>query len=754
MANPPAADKHVMRIGVLTSGGDAPGMNAAVRAVVRTALDQGAEASAIYEGLQGLIEGGGSIRQMQWDSVSNIIQKGGTMIGTARSAEFLTRAGRKRATANLLRAGIDRLVVVGGDGSLTGAQILYKEWPELLRELVAEGSVPASMAASFPELFIAGLPGSIDNDIPGTDISIGADSALHRITNAVDAITSTAASHQRSFVVEVMGRSCGYLALMSALATGADWVLIPESPPNLNEWQQKMSSVLRAGRKIGRRDSMVIVAEGARDWHGNPVSSSEVKAALEEHLQEEVRLTILGHVQRGGAPSAFDRNLSTILGSAAVMHLLQARPGTQPQLVGIRGNRAVITPLHECLATVQAIAAAMNSADFERAMELRGSSFRDAFRTVRTLVRALPHAPQPGRRQMRIAIVTSGGAAAGMNTAVRAAVRMGIDQGHTMLGIADGVQGMIENRISELTWMSVNGWAHMGGAQLGTSRKLLTAADYAAIARTFASQNVQAMLFVGGYSAYRAAHSLLQQRANHPEFRIPLVCLPATIDNDLPGSDLSIGTDTALNNIVDAVDKIKQSAVASRRVMVVEVMGRYCGYLALMSGMATGAERVYLHEQGVQLAELQADVQAMATGFKQDKKLGLIIRNEYCNAVYDTRFMWRLFAEEGRGIFEARYAILGHLQQGGDPSPFDRIQATRLATKCLDYIYEQGQQAEPAGAFIGLRTGQVQFTPLANFPSMMDAVTARPREQWWLALLPVMQSMAQPGPRSAQSPGN
>jgi 6-phosphofructokinase 1 len=156
----------------------------------------------------------------------------------------------------------------------------------------------------------------------------------------------------------------------------------------------------------------------------------------------------------------------------------------------------------------------------------------------------------------------------------------------------------------------------------------------------------------------------------------------------------------------------------------------------------------------VQLAELQADVQAMATGFKQDKKLGLIIRNEYCNPVYDTRFMWRLFAEEGRGIFEARYAILGHLQQGGDPSPFDRIQATRLATKCLDYIYEQGQQAEPAGAFIGLRTGQVQFTPLANFPSMMDAVTARPREQWWLALLPVMQSMAQPGPRSAQSPAN
>ena len=754
MANPPAADKHVMRIGVLTSGGDAPGMNAAVRAVVRTALDQGAEAYAIYEGLQGLIEGGSSIRQMHWDSVSNIIQKGGTIIGTARSAEFLARAGRKRATANLLRAGIDRLVVVGGDGSLTGAQILYTEWPGLLRELVAEGSVPASMAASFPELFIAGLPGSIDNDIPGTDISIGADSALHRITNAVDAITSTAASHQRSFVVEVMGRSCGYLALMSALATGADWVLIPESPPNLDEWQQKMSSVLRAGRTIGRRDSMVIVAEGARDWHGNPVSSSEVKAALEEHLQEEVRLTILGHVQRGGAPSAFDRNLSTILGSAAVMHLLQALPGTQPQLVGIRGNRAVITPLHECLATVQAIAAAMDSADFERAMELRGSSFRDAFRTVRTLVRALPHAPQPGRRQMRIAIVTSGGAAAGMNTAVRAAVRMGIDQGHTMLGIADGVQGMIENRISELTWMSVNGWAHMGGAQLGTSRKLLTAADYAAIARTFAAQNVQAMLFVGGYSAYRAAHSLLQQRANHPEFRIPLVCLPATIDNDLPGSDLSIGTDTALNNIVDAVDKIKQSAVASRRVMVVEVMGRYCGYLALMSGMATGAERVYLHEQGVQLAELQADVQAMATGFKQDKKLGLIIRNEYCNAVYDTRFMWRLFAEEGRGIFEARYAILGHLQQGGDPSPFDRIQATRLATKCLDYIYEQGQQAEPAGAFIGLRTGQVQFTPLANFPSMMDAVTARPREQWWLALLPVMQSMAQPGPRSAQSPAN
>src|SRR5512147_1240855 len=248
------------RLAVLTSGGDAPGMNAAVRAVVRTALDRGIKVYAIYEGYQGLVEDGSYIREMNWDSVGGILGLGGTMIGTARSDDFRTREGRRIAARNLIEREVNNLVVVGGDGSLTGADLFRQEWPSLLQELVEFGEISAEAAERHANLFIVGLVGSIDNDMYGTNMTIGADTALHRITEAIDAIASTAASHQRTFVVKVMGRNCGYLALMAALATGADWVLIPDIPPDIDIWEEKMCIYLKAGRKAGRRDSIVIMA--------------------------------------------------------------------------------------------------------------------------------------------------------------------------------------------------------------------------------------------------------------------------------------------------------------------------------------------------------------------------------------------------------------------------------------------------------------------------------------------------------------
>ncbi len=199
---------------------------------------------------------------------------------------------------------------------------------------------------------------------------------------------------------------------------------------------------------------------------------------------------------------------------------------------------------------------------------------------------------------------------------------------------------------------------------------------------------------VGGWSGYAGAHALLDQREHCPGFRIPIVCLPASINNNLPGSELSIGADTALNSIVEALDKIKQSAVASRRCFVVEVMGRYCGYLALLAGLASGAERVYLNEEGVTLADLKADVDELVEGFCKGKRLGLMIRNEQANACYTTQFMVSLFEEEGGAHFDVRQAILGHLQQGGDPSPFDRIHATRLAKLCIDRLAAEATSGE------------------------------------------------------------
>jgi 6-phosphofructokinase len=201
----------------------------------------------------------------------------------------------------------------------------------------------------------------------------------------------------------------------------------------------------------------------------------------------------------------------------------------------------------------------------------------------------------------------------------------------------------------------VSGWASRGGSALGTTRRVPKGRNLYAIARVIEDRRIDALLIIGGWNAYESVFTMLKERPNFPSFNIPMICLPASINNNLPGSEFSIGADTALNSIVDAVDKIKQSAVATRRCFVVEVMGNYCGYLALMGGMATGAERVYMHEEGVRLRDLQEDVEKLLSGFQSGKRLGLMIRNERANEVYNTEFICSLFEEEGRDVFDVRH---------------------------------------------------------------------------------------------------
>ncbi len=729
-------------IGILTSGGDAPGMNAALRGVVRTALSMGAKVYAIFEGYQGMIDGGDQIRSLEWNDVGGIMQRGGTMIGTARSADFRTRPGRLKAAKNLIERGINRLVVIGGDGSLTGANLFRQEWSSLVEELVQNGEVSPEIAAKCPYLAIVGLVGSIDNDFSGTDMTIGADTALRRITDALDQIGSTAASHQRTFVVEVMGRDCGYLALMSTIAGTAHWVFLPESPPETDDWESLMCEVIAAGRAAGRRHSMVIIAEGSRDRYGNPISSAHVSKVLEERLGEDARVTILGHIQRGGAPSAFDRWMSTLVGHAAAIELINAEPESEPQVIGMRYNRITRLPLMESVIKTQAVSKAVADRNFELAMDLRGGSFKEQYRILRTLIRALPHAPKPGLRRLRLAILTDGAPAPGMNTAVRAAVRMAIDKGHTVLAAHNGFEGLINGDLEEMGWMSVHGWGSMGGSQLGVGRKVPTGREFYAIARTLESQNIEGLLVIGGWSAYEAAYKLYSQRDTFPAFNIPMICLPATIDNNLPGSELSIGADTALNSIVSVVDKIKQSAVATRRTFVVEVMGGSCGYLALMSGLASGAERVYLAEEGVKLSDLEIDLEKMIAEFQAGKRLSLVIRNEHANPLYTTQFMTALFEEEGQDLFDVRNTILGHMQQGGNPSPFDRIQATRLATRCVEFLTVEAENNSTSGGFIGIQGGTIKIHDMDDMLRMIDTAHLRPKEQWWLDLRPLVRQIS------------
>lgn len=725
--------KSLRNLAVMTSGGDSPGMNPALRAVVRTALRHGVDVYAIHEGYQGLVDGGALIRKMIWSDVGGIIHLGGTVIGSARCAEFRERAGRLSAARNLLEREIDGLIVIGGDGSLTGANIFREEWPSLVAELVATGAIAAEVAARHPQLKLVGLVGSIDNDMFGTEMTIGADTALHRIVEAIDAIVSTATSHQRTFIVEVMGRNCGYLALMSGVATGANWVFIPEYPPTAENWEEEMCLELVAGRLAGRRNSTVIVAEGARDRTGKPITSDYIKQVLEERTGADTRVTILGHVQRGGSPSAYERIMSTIVGHAAATTLL-TQENPEPQLIGINQYRVTRSPLMACVAQTHKVAEVIKQQRFSEAMALRGGSFADTYRVLQTLTRAHPRQPKPGQKQLRLLVMHIGAVAPGMNTAVRVAVRLGLDLGHHVLAANNGFEGLLAGEITEMTWTSVTGWVSRGGAELGTSRTIPGPQQMEAIAAQLAKQQIDGLLIIGGLGGYEAAYTMLQQRTQYPALNIPIVCLPATISNNLPGTENSIGADTALNSIIQNVDKIKESAVANRRCFVVEVMGGSCGYLALMSGMASGAERVYLPEVGVTLADLQADVTKLIADFRNKKRLGLMIRNEHVDSLYSAGFMAAVFEKEGGNLFDVRQAILGHVQQGGKPSPYDRIEATRLAAAGINFLAQTADQRQPPVMAVGLIDGEVAFTNIAYLYDLMDMQERRPRQQWWLEL--------------------
>ncbi|XP_060920931.1 ATP-dependent 6-phosphofructokinase, platelet type isoform X2 [Labrus mixtus] len=737
-------------IAVLTSGGDAQGMNAAVRAVVRMGLYVGAKVYFIHEGYQGMVDGGENIKEATWESVSSMLQVGGTVIGSARCKEFRSHEGRLKAAHNLVQHGITNLCVIGGDGSLTGANLFREEWSGLLTELVEQGLIEADAVQKYSALHIVGMVGSIDNDFCGTDMTIGTDSALHRIIEVVDAIMTTAQSHQRTFVLEVMGRHCGYLALVSALACGADWVLIPEMPPE-DGWEDKMCQKLSATRSRGTRLNIIIVAEGAIDRHGNPITSSIVKELVVKCLGFDTRVTILGHVQRGGTPSAFDRILASRMGVEAVLALLETTANTPACVVSLCGNQSVRLPLMECVQMTQEVQKAMDEKRFEEAVKLRGRSFENNLRTYKLLAHRKPECELP-TSNFNVAVLNVGAPAAGMNAAVRSAVRVGISEGHKMFAVSDGFEGFYKGQIKEIKWADVGGWTGQGGSLLGTKRTL-PAKHVDKIAEQMRQHNINALLIVGGFEAFESLLQLYDARATYEELCIPMCMLPATISNNVPGTDLSIGADTALNAIVETCDRIKQSASGTkRRVFIIETMGGYCGYLASVGGLAAGADAAYIYEEPFDIKDLQANVEHLTEKMKTSIQRGLVLRNENCNENYTTDFIYQLYSEEGRGVFDSRKNVLGHMQQGGAPSPFDRNFGTKISAKAMQWVtkkltetFRQGRvfaNTEDTCCLLGMRRRALVFQPVVQLKESTDFVHRIPKEQWWLKLRPLMKILA------------
>jgi 6-phosphofructokinase 1 len=314
--------KEIKRIAVFTSGGDAPGMNAAIRAVVRNAFNNDLHVYGIMRGYEGMING--DIKRLETTDVSNIIHRGGTVLKTARSQRFMTPEGRKTAYENLIDNDIDALVAIGGNGTFTGAKLFAEEYPDIA---------------------ILGIPGTIDNDIDGTDFTIGFDTAVNTAVEAVDRIRDTADSHNRLFFVEVMGRHSGFLALHTAIAGGAGGVLIPEVDTSIED----LVKLLKKGAKRSKLFSIVIVAEGHQ--MGNIFDlAKEVSSRIA--IYDDIKVSIIGHLQRGGSPSSLDRVLASVLGFGAVESLLAGETG---KMVGIHNNNVTLIPFDKAIAKIKPV---------------------------------------------------------------------------------------------------------------------------------------------------------------------------------------------------------------------------------------------------------------------------------------------------------------------------------------------------------------------------------------------------------------
>ncbi len=299
------------RIGVLTSGGDAPGMNAALRAIIRTSIYHNCKIFGIKQGYQGMING--YIEELDLSSVSNIIKSGGTFIQTARCQEFFSKEGRKKAYETLTCYSISQLIVIGGDGSFRGLHEFLTEYP----------------------IHGIGVPGTIDNDVYGTDFTIGFDSAVNTALEAIDKIRDTAASHSRIFIIEVMGRNSGYIGLYTGIGGGAEDIIIPETVTDISV----LCDQIERGRRRGKKSSIIVVAEG-----GALGDALRIQQEIERFAEWDVKVSILGHIQRGGSPTAFDRVLASRLGYEAVLAILR---GESDKMVGIVNNTVVLTPLQD-----------------------------------------------------------------------------------------------------------------------------------------------------------------------------------------------------------------------------------------------------------------------------------------------------------------------------------------------------------------------------------------------------------------------
>jgi 6-phosphofructokinase 1 len=600
----------------------------------------------------------------------------------------------------------------------------------LLQELVDTNELSQEDIQPFKHLNIVGLVGSIDNDLSMTDATIGCYTSLARICEAVDSVDTTATSHQRAFIIEVMGRHCGWLALMAGVSTGADFVFIPENPPE-ETWADDMCKIVKKHRSMGKRKTIVIIAEGAIDRNNNKIKPSMVKDILSNQAGLDTRVTTLGHVQRGGTPCAYDRMLATLQGVEAVKAVIEATPDTPSPVICIIENKICRRPLLDAVAQTKEVAVAIEGKDFAKAMQLRDAEFGEYYKSYQITTAAdQPELMLPPEKRLRIGIIHVGAPAGGMNAATRAAVAYCLARGHTPIGLHNGFPGIIRHHsdeplgaVREIDWLDADGWSSKGGSEIGTNRGL-PSEDLETVAYVFTKYKIQALFVVGGFEAFTAVSELRKGREHYKAFKIPISICPATISNNVPGTEYSIGSDTCLNALIQYCDACRQSASASRRrVFVIETQGGKSGYIATIAGLSIGAVAVYTPEEGINLKMLDHDIDYLRDMFLKDKgqsRAGkIILVNEQASKVYSVQIIADMIAEAGKGKFESRHGVPGHFQQGTTPSPMDRVRAVRFGVKSMQHLEQYAGMSKDdidedplSTSVIGIQGAQVLFSAM------------------------------------------
>ena len=622
--------KHKIKtIGVLTSGGDAPGMNAAVRAVVRTAIANGISVKGIKRGFSGLIDE--DIIDLNSRSVADTIQKGGTFLFTARCPEMITTEGQDLAAANCRKHGIDALIVIGGDGSYKGCLTLKERG-----------------------INVIGIPGTIDLDIACTEYTIGFDTAVNTAMHAIDKIRDTSTSQERCSIIEVMGRHAGYIALWCGLANGAEAVLTTEL---YNYEEQKLINDIEKKRKSGRKHYIIINAEGIGDSEG-------MAKRIEYATGMPTSATILGYLQRGGSPTCKDRVYASAFGAKAVDILLK---GGENRVVAFKNGAFVDFDMEEALAMKKTLDPFL--VDMLGKLTRKGDS-----RLMKNEGLLTVENEENTGKKTTIGVLTSGMDAPGMNAAIRAVVRSAIGYNMKVIGFKRGYSGLIEKDYLEMTNKTMSETVQRGGTQLLASDcpEFMTEEGQKKAIETLKELKIDVLVIIGGNGTMRGGLDLIAKGIN-------VVGIPATIDLDVACTEYTIGFDTAVNTAMESIDKIRDTSASHERCSVIEVAGKRSGHNALWCGIATGAEEIITNEYHDQ--NQQRMISEIINKKKLGKRLHLIVNSE---SVGKSASLAKNI-EFATGL-ETRATVLGILQCGGTPSCQDRVFASAMGGKAVEVI--------------------------------------------------------------------